>query len=254
MSARSEIFLWFVRRYVARRLRREFAKVRIAGLDRFRRALEWGPLILAPNHVAWWDPLWLVALDRAVGGGGHYLMARENLERLFFFRWGGALPIDRSSHKRARRDLERSARVLSGPRRYLVVFPQGEQRPSHLPLQFRRGIIWLARQARVSVVPAGVRYDYLEGPRPFLHISLGAPTLWSEEDDALSLLEQAVRDELETIDRELEHAIERQRQAKPGTIALLTPDPTSPFVDLLDARHRPAHGAVTAPSIHQERS
>lgn len=238
MSARSETFLWWAQRYVAWRLGREFAAVRVSGLERFRAALARGPLIVAPNHVAWWDPLWLVALDRAVGGQGHYLMASENLQRFFFFRWAGAIPIDRSSQKSAWRDLSQGLETLTGPGRYLVIFPQGEQRPPHLPLRFRGGVAWLARRAKVGVVPVGVRYDYLEGPRPFLHIALGEPDIWGAGEDVVVELEAAVRRQLELIDEELERAVERQRSAAPGASALLAPAPGSPFVDLLKAHLR----------------
>lgn len=210
MSDKSAFFLRFARPYVRRRLRREFAEIRVSGLERFRREVASGPLLIAANHVAWWDPLLLVAFDQAVGGGGHCLMDRANLERLPFFRWAGAVPLDRASARGSLRDLGEAARQLDGPGKYLVVFPQGAQTPAHRSLRFKRGVAWLAEMARVPLVPLAIRYDFLEGPRPFVHVSIGASrSIVGSSGHVVRELELAVGAEMSHIDAELERSVTR---------------------------------------------
>lgn len=173
MNHKNTTFQWLARRYVARRLQRQFEDVRCFGLPHLRSVLKSQPVILACNHVAWWDPLILVQLDDKLGSDGYCLMDKENLSRLPFFSWLGAVPLDRSSPKAAYRDLHHSAELLNAPGRMLIVFPQGEQRPAHLPLSFRPGVSALSERTRLPVHPVALRYDFRESERQVVHLSVG---------------------------------------------------------------------------------
>ena len=63
----------------------------VSGLDQARAALAGRPLIFAANHVAWWDVLLLLVLDEELDGVGWAVMDAENLRKLPFFGWVGAL-------------------------------------------------------------------------------------------------------------------------------------------------------------------
>ncbi len=203
MTRKSALFLRFARPYVRRRLRRAFSAVRVSGLESIEELLRQGPVILAPNHVAWWDAFLCVALDERLGGGGYCLMDAENLERLPFFAWTGAVPLDRKHPRRTLRDLDAACALLTGPGRFLIAFPQGQQRPAHLPLEFHRGIELLAERTGAPVVPIGLRYDFTEGPRPEIHISCGPAQLWNRRGVLALELEVAVGLQLAAIDAEL---------------------------------------------------
>src|SRR5690606_29163115 len=153
-----------IQAYVRSRLRKNFADVRICGESTIKQELERGPVVLACNHVAWWDPLLLVQLDAFLGSDGYCLMDQESLRQLPFFRWVGALPIDRTSPTRAYRDIQMASSVLCQPRRVLAIFPQGEQRPAHLPLAFRPGVAALAAHSGAPVIPLAIQYTYLQSP------------------------------------------------------------------------------------------
>ncbi len=207
MTKKLPWFLKLAHPYVARRLRRQFADVRLLGGDELRGCVAEGPIILACNHVAWWDPLLLVHLDSVLGSDGYCLMDKHNLDQLPFFGWVGALPLDRTDRKSSYQDLRRSTQVLDAPGRILAIFPHGEQRPPHLSLGFRSGVATLARVTKAPVLPVAIRYDYLEGPRQVVHISVGSPISYSIENHSRQSfvieLEGAVGVQLDRIDAQL---------------------------------------------------
>jgi 1-acyl-sn-glycerol-3-phosphate acyltransferase len=220
-------------------LRQSFAEVSVSGLESLQRRLEKGPLLLAPNHVAWWDVFVCVALDARLGGGGHALMDAANLARLPYFGWVGALPLDRAHPRAAYRDLARSRAVVQQPGEFLFVFPQGEQRPAHLPLAFQSGVGWLAERFGLPIVPIGLRYEFGEGPLPRIFVAIGEelPSLPSER--VVGELERAVAAQLELIDVELMRRVERQRvlsaSPEPGSAVGDTAE-SGPFSPLFTAR------------------
>ncbi len=203
---RSPLFFRLARPYVRRQLGRALDGLYAAGIEETRELLATRPVILAANHVAWWDPLLLVALDEVLGAEGYALMDRENLGRFPIFTRLGGVPLDR---ERPRAGLRLAAGLLDRPRRALWIFPQGHERPPHLrPLGFRRGVSILARLAPSDalVVPVGIHYAFREGHYPAALVSMGAGIDPREvaQADGVRRLEGAVERELARIDRELE--------------------------------------------------
>lgn len=176
-SARTPWFLGLARRYARRKLGRGLDGLRAAGVDRAREAAARGPVILAANHVCWWDPFVVVALDEALGTEGYALMDAASLRGLPFFARLGAVPLDRSTPARLRSGLRAGAALLDRPGRAVWMFPQGELRPSHLrPLGLRSGISLLARLApAAAVVPVSLQYAFGERPAPAAYARLGEP-------------------------------------------------------------------------------
>jgi 1-acyl-sn-glycerol-3-phosphate acyltransferase len=137
-DTRRPAFLTLARAYARRRVARGLDGLWVNGLEEARAALADRPLIFASNHVAWWDTLLLLPLDEALGGLGWAVMDAENLSKLPFLGWIGALPLDRSSPDRSRQCLQSCAALLDRPGRGLWIFPQGRQRPALLLLMVRR--------------------------------------------------------------------------------------------------------------------
>lgn len=173
---RSAAFLYLARRYVRRALARDLDGLRVAGLERARAAVQGGPVILAANHVGFWDSFLVVALDEALGTEGRALMHRENLSGLPFFGWLGAIPLDPA---RPREGLRRAGALLDRPGRAVWIFPQGGHRPAHLrPLGFEPGVRLLARLApRASTVPVALQYAWDEAAVPRAWVCFGEPLL-----------------------------------------------------------------------------
>lgn len=172
--ARRAWFLPLARGYVRRRLARDLDGVWVHGLSAAANCAAAQPLVLAANHVAWWDSFLLVALDEALGTEGFALMDAENVAQLPFFGWAGAVPLLPS---RPRAGLEAGAALLGRPGRALWIFPQGAQRPAHFrPLGFLPGIRLLARLApEAAVVPVAFQYLFREAPAPAAYVHFGAP-------------------------------------------------------------------------------
>lgn len=200
--------LWFQtlsRVYVRRRLKRTFRDVRVQGIGELAAVLQTGPAIVASNHVCWWDPLLMLHLDARLGSDGHCLMDKENMEKLSFFRWVGAIPLDRTSARTAHADLTKAAGLLDRANRMVVVFPHGAQRPAHLPPEFRGGVHSLAVQSGAPVFPLALRYDFHQSDKPLAHLSIGKPIVAARgaRGEFLRRLEGEVLRELERVDSEL---------------------------------------------------
>lgn len=171
---RASSVLSFARWYARRRIARELDGVWVAGLDTAREALAREPLVLALNHVAWWDVLVLVLLDEALSGEMRVLMDTRNLRKLPYLGSIGAIPLDRSTPEASARDLDAAARWLDRPGRVVVIFPQGRQRASHLrPLAFRRGVEQLVAASGATVVPVALQYGFREAPMPAVGLRFG---------------------------------------------------------------------------------
>jgi 1-acyl-sn-glycerol-3-phosphate acyltransferase len=170
-------FLDQARRYSRQRVALSLDGLWVAGLDEVRTALADRPLLIAPNHVAWWDTLLLVVLDEVLDGVGWAIMDADNLRVLPFLGWVGALPLDRRSPERSRECLEASAALLDRPGRAVWMFPQGRQRPAHLrPLDLKpHGLQILHRRSPVDVVAVSINYVFLERNRPAAVVRFSAP-------------------------------------------------------------------------------
>jgi 1-acyl-sn-glycerol-3-phosphate acyltransferase len=193
----SRALLPFFRRVARRRVQRGLDGLLVLGLSDARAAVRSGPVIFAPNHVSWWDGLVLFLLDTALDTRSHVLVDRASLMRVPFFLWAGALPIDRSSGIRARRDLEHAGASITRPGDALWIFPQGRERPSHLrPLGLERGVE-LLRNARpdVPVIPVGIQYVFRGSARPTACVSFGAPV-----PAGLPALERGIVAEIDRLD------------------------------------------------------
>lgn len=175
-DTRRPMFLALARRYARRRVAHGLDGLWVSGLEAARSAMTDRPVVFAANHVAWWDALLLLAIDRHLGGVGWAVMDAGNLHRLPFLGWVGALPLDRSSHERSRACLQACAALLDRPARSLWIFPQGRQRPAHLrPLDLKHGLDTVHAGAAVDVIAVSVNYVFLERDRPAALVRFSAP-------------------------------------------------------------------------------
>jgi 1-acyl-sn-glycerol-3-phosphate acyltransferase len=174
-ARRSPWFLALARRYARRRLARGLDGFFAAGVEAARATARARPVILAANHVAWWDSLLVVALDEALGTEGYALMDAGSIRRLPFFARLGALPVERGGQATARAGLQAAAAKLDRPGRALWIFPQGEHRPAHLrPLGFEPGIRLLAKLVpSAAVIPIAIQYAFAGRPAPAAYAHLG---------------------------------------------------------------------------------
>lgn len=185
---------WYARRRIARGL----DGVRVTGLEATRERLSRGPLILAANHVCWWDALLIVDLSPRLGARARVLVDAERLAQHRFFLPFGAVAAQGSGPAALRRTLGDLAAGLAGPGDALWWFPQGRYRPAHLrPLGLRPGVDVVARKAGAPIVPVSLQYAFLQADRPAAFVSFGEPV----ED--LAGLEAGLAAGLDAIDAEV---------------------------------------------------
>ena len=236
---RREGFLKLARWYVRGKLRRSFDGVYLEGAERVRALAAQGPLLIASNHVAWWDPLLAVRIDEALGTESYALMDRQNLGRLPFFGWLGAIPLDRTNARDSLAQLRAAATLLDGPGKVVWIFAQGEQRPAHLrPLGMKSGIAVLAEAAAVPIVPLAVNYLFRQTEQPAAFATFGEPILASglRRRSLVHELEAAVEKGLAAIDtfattgagNFVELAAPTRRGDTPALAKLLAPRSSSP--------------------------
>ncbi|MEN0063667.1 MAG: lysophospholipid acyltransferase family protein [Myxococcota bacterium] len=193
-------FAWAFRKAIAGHLRDGLDGIYASGWKQAQAVSAAGPFILAPTHVAYWDTLLMLYVEDLLGADGYALMERANYDRLPFFGWVGAIPVDRNNSRPA---IRAAVTRLDRPGRMMVVFPQGRQRPSHLrPLDLQRGIELIARQSQAVVQPLALAYAFHESPRPTVYLDF--PPAMEVGRDArgfLSRLEEELVAGLERIDR-----------------------------------------------------
>ena len=179
-------------------MRRRVHAVRVAGLPVGLPPAR--PLLLAANHVSWWDGFILREVQRALRPGAplYTVMSRTELARLPFFRRLGVVGIDPSSRGSvlgALRCLE--VRVRERPDAVVVFFPQGRIWPSfRRPLGFQRGVELFARRLSSVVLPVGVHAEPLNTVAPTFFVSVGEPLEWAP---GVEELERRVEAELDAV-------------------------------------------------------
>ena len=171
--SKSNLFCTLFGAYVKSKLKKAFFDVRICGHEQLTQALSSEPVILAINHVCWWDPMVLIRLQSALDMDGYALMDRTNFREMPFFGKLGALPLTVEKPRRAVLELKRAAKLLDRPGRVLAIFPQGKQLAMHLPLTLKPGVFYLSQFSSAPVYPIALRYDFYEGPRAVVHLCVG---------------------------------------------------------------------------------
>lgn len=146
----------------------------VEGLERAAAELARGPVIVAANHVSWWDGLALVLINHHLGADAQVLMHARQLRGLPWFRAFGCVPLHAEDKGRAREELSRAAARLDRPGRALWIFPQGRHVPvDTTPLGLRPGVAHLAERSGARVLPLSLRHDHVESPRPVFSARFG---------------------------------------------------------------------------------
>lgn len=158
------------------------------------------PLLLAANHVSWWDGFLLRELQRALRPAApiYTVMSRAELARFPYFHLMGVVGIDGTSPGATAHALRLlAARLQERPDSVVVFFPQGRIWPSHRrPLGFRAGVELFVRRLSPLVVPVGVHSEPLNGVSPRFFLSAGEPL--DGMGDAAAL-ERAVEAQLDAV-------------------------------------------------------
>jgi 1-acyl-sn-glycerol-3-phosphate acyltransferase len=172
--------------YLGWLLQRSFRGVWIARDAAFPR----GGFIAAANHTSWWDGFVPFAVQARLAPLMPFalMMDAAQLQRFPFFRLGGAFGIDPRDKRGAYASIQRAAASARGG--------------AGVTLQFARGYLHAAQQARVPVVPVSMRFAVLEAQRPDAFIEIGKPL---DASDPLTALRapQTITGSLAALDEEI---------------------------------------------------
>lgn len=157
------------------------------------------PLLLAANHVSWWDGFVLREVQRALRPRApmYTVMSARELARFPYFRRMGVVGVDGSSPASVAAAVRwLRGEVRANPDAVIVFFPQGRIWPSHRrPLGFQRGVEVFARRLGALVLPVGLHAEPLASPSPAFFVSAGQPV----ESPSADELELGVEAELDAI-------------------------------------------------------
>lgn len=119
-----------------------------------------GPLILAPNHRSYLDPLVVGSL---ISRRPIFMMTAKYYDAKFFgsiYRMARCIVVEREGDNR--RALREAEKVLQEGRA-LVIFPEGTISPTGELMELQPGCAWLARRTGAPVIPV-----HLSGTREAL--------------------------------------------------------------------------------------
>jgi 1-acyl-sn-glycerol-3-phosphate acyltransferase len=176
-------------------------RTRVAGLP--RALTDDIPLLLAANHVSWWDPFTLREVQRALRPSAPFftVMLEAELAKRPFFRRLGVVGLDPASPASLRGCIRQLGRLLDErPDGAVCFFPQGRIWPSFKrPLGFRPGIGLLARElGPMIVLPIGLHVEPLSATRPTVFASAAEPISVDDQLDPADV-ESAVSHEVDAI-------------------------------------------------------
>lgn len=158
-------------------MRRRVNAVRMAGLP--GPGLPAGPLLLAANHVSWWDGFILREVQRVLRPRApmYTVMAEAELRRFPYFRRLGVVGVEGASPLSVARALRLlKSRLRERPDAVVVFLPQGRIWPSHRrPLGFRRGVELFARHLSTIILPVGLHAEPLNTISPTFFVAAGEP-------------------------------------------------------------------------------
>jgi 1-acyl-sn-glycerol-3-phosphate acyltransferase len=186
------------------------------------------PVILAANHVCWWDGQIMLLIHRYLGVDARFLINQSSIDEMSFLGVLGGIGIDRSSISSTLAGLERSAAWLDAPKHSLWIFPQGRYRPAHVrPLELERGVRLLARMSGATIVPVGLTYQFLDSHLPSVVVSFGEPVRGRER--LVQRLEEAITVELDAADVWFD-------TPERSTLPAMVPSSVVPFEDRFGSR------------------
>jgi 1-acyl-sn-glycerol-3-phosphate acyltransferase len=157
------------------------------------------PLILAANHVSWFD---VFAIATLLPVDFHFV-AKKELERIPVFgrAWkaAGHVSIDRGDRERAVASLRRAGEQMRAQQSVVIIFAEGTRSRSGRLQPFKKGAFVLAAETGIPIVPTVVTGSYdIMRPDSFLvrpatiHVHFEAPVIPSGR--SIDPLMQEVRD------------------------------------------------------------
>ncbi len=191
---RVPLFYRFIRWLMVRKLGQNLEQVYIQNLEQVQHLLIEQSVIIAPNHVCYWDSCMYFLLSGLLGPRAFVLVAQQTLRRLPFLRWCGSIPLNTDSKEQAIAQLKGLSNLNTESTQFWI-FPQGEHRPTQcMPLKCKKGVLLLAQDLKIPIVPMSIQYLYRNSEQPVAYISFQSSL---SHTVGLSELEQSLKQGLD---------------------------------------------------------
>ncbi len=163
----NKLWLFNISRWLVRVISRLYFRIEFEGVERVPTS---GAMIVAPNHVSYFDPFWVsIPIDRPLRYMTWDRMTRLPILGPLIMAYG-AFPVDVTKGDRAalKASLEQ-LRAGGG----LMIFPEGARTKSGRLEEFKPGVIRLALETGAPIVPVTILGGYRAFsphhyiPRPF---------------------------------------------------------------------------------------
>ena len=186
---RSPLFYRFIQWLMVRKLGQHLEQVYIHNLEEVQQLVSKESIIIAPNHVCYWDSCMYFLLSGLLSPRAFVFVAQATLRRLPFLRWCGSIPLNTDSKEQAVLQLKGVSNLNTEPTQFWI-FPQGEHRPTQeVSLKCKRGVLMLAKDLKVPIVPMSIQYLYRDSEQPVAYISFQSPLPYTAD---ISQLEQSL--------------------------------------------------------------
>ena len=181
------IFLSVIRNMMTRKLQRNVEQVLAYNIEQTKELARDHGVIIAPNHVAYWDSCLYFLLSGFLSTRSFVFVAQKTLQRLPFLRWCGALPLNTTSKEHSLLQLLHTTHLNNQPTQFWI-FPQGEHRPTdRVPLKCKRGILLLAKHLKLPIVPTAIQYLYKDDESPIAYVSFQPPLPYDSTIEEIEL-------------------------------------------------------------------
>ena len=164
----------------------------------WRRISPRDPYVFVCNHQSLLDiPILFQAIRQNI-----YFVAKKELKWVPFLGWymmaTGMIFIDRSNRQKSAASLRRAGRLIHQGRS-VIMFPEGTRSRRDQISTFKKGPFILACQAKVAVVPVGIRAN----GKPFSWSRLGKTEVTVNFHDPVPCEKESLKDTLEEVRRKV---------------------------------------------------
>jgi 1-acyl-sn-glycerol-3-phosphate acyltransferase len=188
--------------YLRWTLKRSFHDIVVIG--DVPKLVEGVPVILAPNHISWWDGFFAYIVNRQLFRRTFYLlMLEKELSKRPFFRALGCFSLSPGKTRQTFRYL--SQLIIDQPNALITYFPEGEIRTDVQEKLFvREGLRLLRTDHRVGILPTCFRIEPLNNRLPTVFIRFGEILDLKNFQERPSLLGESLNATREVLHNHLE--------------------------------------------------
>lgn len=167
---------WIFNPYCRRLLKKNFSSFyRVNGYPSFPQG---GPLLVAPNHISWWDGFFIdFACRQFINRKPFLMMLEEQLKRYRFFQKVGAYSINPRLIGSIIESARYTREILKTSDHFVILYPQGDIEPfEKRPLTLKRGLqLFIRETPAAAVLPVGFKIQYYNQKRPSVIVRFGEP-------------------------------------------------------------------------------